>query len=344
MTDAASPATQAAGAPAVASPLATGDYGGRFQDAVDGWFLAKLLTGEPVQGVPGALIRVGFQRALHGALLDDVVAEMSGGLAVEFSIKAGVSITARDRELRETLSRGWSRFQAASDAWSGLIAPPSANGAGDLAQLLFLARQHNDVQDFMRAISTPNTVSETRRRHYDACRTILNDVNGAPITDPQFHAFLRRFALLQLDFAMPPHGALETIVTTLSAVQGISRDEARALFDRLVAISEEAAIASAALERPALIARLQREAVAAGLPADLRPIVDALDAYAQRTFESRCDTVAGVQLARGPIVDAILAAIGSGKTALLGGPSGYGKSAILREAYSTRLPKRIDGA
>jgi hypothetical protein len=314
--------------------LATGDYGGRFQDAVGGWFLAKLLTGESIADIPGELVRVGLQRALHGAQLDDIVAESSAGISVEFSIKGGVAIRAGDRELRETLTRAWAGFEANGNAWSGLIAPPTATGIGDLALLVFLARQHADVDDFMRATMTADTVSDEKRRHYAACRTILDGANGAPLTDPQFHAFLRRFVVLTLDFAIPGRGALEPIFTTLSTARGISREQARALFDRLVAISEEAEIASARLERPALLERLRHDGVAAGFAADLAPDAAALDAYAQRTFESRSNTVAGVQLERAGTVDAIVAAIKSGKTALLGGPSGYGKSAVLREVYA----------
>jgi hypothetical protein len=332
MTDAAAPAPNAAIESAIASPLATGDYGGRFQDAVGGWFLAKLLTSEPIANIPGELVRVGFQRALHGARLDDIVAE-TAGISVEFSIKAGVAIRAGDRELLETLTRAWTGFQADGNTWNGLIAPPTATGIGDLALLVFLARQHADVEDFMRVTMTPGTVSEEKRRHYTACRTILDGANGAPLTDPQFHAFLQRFAVLPLDFAIPGHGTLEPIFTTLSTARGISSEQARALFDRLVAISEEAGIASARLDRPALLERLRRDGVAAGFAADLAPDVAALDAYAQRTFESRSNTVAGVQIDRAATIDVIVAAIESDKTALLGGPSGYGKSAVLREVY-----------
>jgi hypothetical protein len=334
MTDAAAPAPNAAGTLAIASPLATGDYGGRFQDVVGGWFLAKLLTDEPIADIPGKLVRVGFQRALHDAQLDDIVAETSAGISVEFSIKGGVAIRAGDHELRETLTRAWAGLQQDNrNAWSGLIAPPTATGIGDLALLVFLARQHTDVDDFMRATITPDTVSEERRRRYAACRSILDGANGTPLTDPQFHAFLRRFAALTLDFAIPGRGALEPIFTTLSAARGISREQARALFDRLVAISEEAAIASTRLERSALLERLRHDGVAAGFAADLAQDVAALDAYAQQTFESRSNTVAGVQIERAGTVDVIVAAIESGKTALLGGPSGYGKSAVLREVY-----------
>jgi len=333
MTDAATPAANAAGTPAVASPLATGDYGGRFQDAVGGWFLAKLLTEEPIAGIRGELVGVGFQRALHGAQLDDIVAETSAGFRVEFSIKAGVTVRPRDRELRETLTRAWAGLQANGNAMSGLVAPPTATGIGDLAWLVSLARQHADVADFMRATMTPETVSDERRRRYAACRTILDGANGAPLADPQFHAFLRRFVVITLDFAIPGHGALDPIFTTLSVARAISREQARALFDRLVAISEEAAIASTRLDRPALLERLRHDGVAAGFAADLAPDVAALDAYAQRTFESRSNTVAGVKIDRAGTVDVIVAAIESGKTALLGGPSGYGKSAVLNEVY-----------
>jgi hypothetical protein len=333
MTDAAASAANAAGTPAIASPLATGDYGGRFQDVVGGWFLAKLLVGEPIGEVLGELEGVAFQRALHGAQLDDIVAEASAGFSVEFSIKSNVAIRAGDRELRETLARSWTRFQANANGWSGLIAPPTAIGIGDLALLLFLARQHADLDDFMRATTTPETVSDERRRHYAACRALLDAANGAPLADPQFHAFLRRFVLVKLDFAIPGQGALESILTTLSTSRGISREQAQALFNHLVVISEEAAIASTRLERPALLERLQHDGVAAGFPADLTRDVAALDAYAQRTFESRRNTVAGVQLERAGIVHAIVAAIEDGKAALLGGPSGYGKSAVLRDVY-----------
>ncbi len=139
MTDALPPANTPAGAPVTASPLATGDYGGRYQDAVDGWFLSHLLMGTSVAGVPGTLTRVGFQRRAHGAFLDDTVIEMSGGSTVEFSTKAGIKLGASDPELRETLTLAWARAQGPAEQRSGLVAPPSATGIGIFAHLLFLA-------------------------------------------------------------------------------------------------------------------------------------------------------------------------------------------------------------
>ncbi len=297
MTDAATPAPDAAGTSLLRAHWRPVITAGAFRTLSAAGFLPSYWRANRSWTIPGGLVGVGFQRALHGAQLDDIVAETSWGFLVEFSIKGGVAIRAGDHPVRETLTRAWASFQANGNAWSGLIAPPTATGIGDLALLVFLARQHADLDDFMRTTTTPDTVSDERRRRYAACRTILSGANGAPLTDPQYHAFLRRF-LVPLDFAIPGHGALESIFTTLSVARGISRQQARALFDRLVAISEEAGIASTRLERPALLERLRHDGVAAGFAADLARDVTALDAYAQRTFESGGNTVAGVQLDR----------------------------------------------
>ena len=86
--------------PSPASALATGGYGQRYQDAVDGWLLAHLLTGNALPGVPGVIVGVGFQRRSTGALLDDAVVTTDADIDIELSTKVGVKVAAGSDDFR----------------------------------------------------------------------------------------------------------------------------------------------------------------------------------------------------------------------------------------------------
>lgn len=317
------------------STLSTGDAGGRYQDAVDGWLLANLLMGSALPGIPGPIERVGFQRRNYGAFLDDAVVTVAGGVDVEFSIKAGVSVAARNEDFGETVRGAWKLQHADVRKLAGLVAPPTASGLQALKRLVAEARAHHPVGDFTTATTTPGAISADDRTRFAACRTVLDEAHGSAITDQEFYDFLRRFTVLDLDLALPPHSDVESLVTTMAASLGLSADEARSLFARLVEVGSELAISGAAVDQPGLRALLAQRGVVAGLAADLRPAAEALAAYAGRTFESRNDEVAGVRLDRAALVDEVQAGLADGKAVVVTGPSGYGKSTVVRSVYET---------
>ena len=315
--------------PSVSSSLATGDYGGRYQDYVDGWLLAQLLMQNPFPGVPGTTVtRVGLQRRVHGALLDDSVVTTDADFEVQLSIKAGIAVAEGDADFRETIGLAWTA--QAAGRWTGLVAPPNAIGINAFRQLVFLAQQNDQLSDFLARISTPGVVAARDRKRFGACRNILDETAGAPISDAQFHAFLRQFVVLLLDFDIPPHRDLESVAVTLASDRGITRAQAHALFSGLVAISEETAIAAASLDRSGLESRIRQRHLVAGLAPDLRPLRTALAAYAELTFESRGATVAGVHLDRAHLVRDVEAGLAAGHNVIVTGAPGFGKSTVVR--------------
>ena len=293
--------------------------------------LAHLLTGNALPGVPGVIVGVGFQRRSTGALLDDAVVTTDADIDIELSTKVGVKVAAGSDDFRETIELAW-RAQA-TGRWAGLVAPPTASGIHVLKRLVTLAREHDDVVDFIASTTASGFIRARDRGRFAACRRLLDDINGQDVADHQYHAFLRRLLVIELDFDLPESTNLEGIVTILVGHRGIGRKDARALFSRLVEMSEGAAIAAAAYDRPGLERRLSELGVLAGTATDMRPILDALSADARRSFESKTDTVAGVHLDRAYLVRAVEQAISEGKDALISGSSGSGKSTVIRAVY-----------
>jgi hypothetical protein len=234
------------------SALGAGDCGGRYQDQVGGWLLGLLLIAGRIPEGTSSVARVGFQRKAQGAVIDDVVVTTSDGYEVQYSVKASIKIQVSNPELEETLSLAWSLF--ASDKGSGLIAPPLAMGLRSLEQVLFLAKRHDRVEDFMAAIA-PGTLRQEHRRRGDACRTLLDRINEAPLTDEQFWKFLRSFDVVHVDFDLPPSTHRSTFLAMLAAVQQIGDDAAEDLFQRLVSEGELFSITGAQVARDELLAR-----------------------------------------------------------------------------------------
>lgn len=312
--------------PKAASSFATGDAGGRYQDRVDGWLLAQLLLRGDLPGVPGTIVKAAFQRRVHGALLDDAVVWTDAALEVQLSIKMGASVTEHDSDFRDSLMLAWAAQSAGR--WTGLVLPPHAPGLQTLRTLVFLAKENDSVADFVIRTTTPGVLAE--RNRVLACRKILDAAASAHITDAQFHAFLRQFTVVTLDFDIPPHQDEQTVVASLASTRGIPQAAARTLYATLVEIGVDLAIAAAGVDYPGLERRLRARNVAAGLPPDLRPLRAALTSYADRTFESGSATIAGVHLDRAELVVTVDAELVGGNVALVTGEPGVGKSTLLR--------------
>ena len=314
------------------SPFATGDFGGRYQDKAGGWFLAHLLMNQPVPGVTRSLSRVAFQRSAQGALLDDVVVTLEDAREIEFSIKAGIKITASDKEFRETLGLAWARTQETAKG-AGLVTPVSVPGIKALQRLGFIARQQPVVADFMDAISKDDVIKAESRARFAAARKVLDEAKGSALTNSEYHDFFRRFVVLALDLDLPPASDLGPLLTALQGFQGISAEQARQLYSRLTELSEDTAIASGSWDRPTLIARFVDEGVPFGAPADIKPVITALDAYAKRAREALRDDIADVRIDRTSVVGAAQTALAQGNTCLVTGPSGAGKSVVIGQLY-----------
>jgi energy-coupling factor transporter ATP-binding protein EcfA2 len=314
--------------PQVSSALGTGDYGGRYQDRVDAWLLAQLFMHQRLDVVPGTVARVAIQRRVHGALLDDSVVETDAGIEVQLSIKVGAAFTPGNADFRDSAMLAWNIH--ASGRWTGMVVPPHASGFATMRHLVFLAREHDTTADFIRATTTAGAMGD--RDRIAAFRSILDDAAGATITDEQFHGFLKTFVVIGLDFDVPPHHDEASAVTMLASERGITRAQAEDLFRGLTSIGVDLAIVAAGVDYVGLERRLRDRAIVAGLPPDLRAVPSTLGAYADRSFESNSDTVAGIRLNRDALVDDVIQELAAGNDVIITGPSGFGKSTLIRRA------------
>lgn len=310
----------------MSSALGTGDYGGRYQDRVDAWLLAQMLMRQRLDIVPGTVSRVAFQRRVHGALLDDSVVETDAGIEVQLSIKVGAAFTAGNADFRDSAMLAWTI--RASGRWTGMVVPPHASGFATMRHLVFLAREHDTTADFIRATTTAGAIGDQDR--IAAFRSIIDDAADTTVTDKQFHQFLKTFVVIGLDFDVPPHHDEASVVTMLASERGITRAQAEELFRGLTSIGEELAISAAGVDYVGLERRLRDRAIVSGLPPDLRAMQATLAAYADRSFESTSDAVAGLRLNRSAFVDDVIQRLGAGSDVIIAGESGVGKSAVIR--------------
>lgn len=319
-----------------ASPFATGGYGPRYESAIDAYILALLIIRQPVVPNGAVIVRVGFQRGPQGALLDDVVLSLADGTTLQLSIKAGVMVQAANADFRETLERAWRVFVGGPEiALYGLVAPPTARGLDSLQRLVFFAGQHDDAAEFARIAFVAGTTADEHRDRFAAVRSILEGANQSPLDDGTFHRFLRRFRIVALDLNLPQSTHLASLFTALQGFQGIDQTEAGTVYNRLVGLAQDGAIAGGAIERAPLVRQLLAEGIPIGESRDYRLISDALRNFAARSREALREDVAGTSLDRSGITGQLLESTQHGRHALLTGPSGSGKSVILQLIYDS---------
>lgn len=198
----------------IASPVATGGGGEKFEQQVAAFALGLLL----VRATPPILkdtsvVKVLLQTGHLGWRTDDIllVGEKSDGSQrkLALQVKLAFTVSVSDKICRETIEGMWEDFLASErfDATTDRLAIVTLHGTStllrDFSSLLLCARAAADAEDFSRRLSLDGYVSKKTKQQNAAVLKILSDNAGRAVEEDAYWRFLRIVSVVSFDLNTP---------------------------------------------------------------------------------------------------------------------------------------------
>lgn len=328
----------------VSSPLATGGSGTFFEQHVDALFLSLLLVRAPLPVLRDCQIEEVHLQAEHlGWKTDDVlvigVRADGAQRRLALQVKRQFTVSDRNDDCRRTFSDFWGDFRAAGrfnpelDRF-GLVSLRGTNVLlNDFSSLLDCARSSPTGAEFARKLAIEGLLSKTARGYAMAIRSIVDEVEGAPVSDDELRAFLAAIHLLPFDLNTDT-AQQEAWIKCLLAQATTEPGPLAAADDTWRQLLE---VVGAGMPRAASF-RYD------GLPEQLRrrhaPVsstasgaIQALTAHSETTLNGIRGLIAGkVAVARELLAAQVVGALGRNQVVVVSGPAGFGKSALAKRA------------
>lgn len=322
----------------MASPISTGGSGVHFESHVGAYFLASVLTGGSVRGLPSGTtsISVKFQRAFEGSPLDDVIvqgASVAGTATLSLQVKR--TFTFGDNELfYEVMAQCWETYKKAEfqDRFGVAVATTTSRFEQAGRSVLAWARQSANSTDFFRRIETKKLASDGMRTFLTAVRDGLERSAGAAVDHEIVWKFLRHFVVLHFDFEHDEASGSRIEVTERLryALSPVNNDRAPDLWRALVEIADAAKPAAGSVDRPELIERLASNFELSPMRQWL-PAIEKLREIAARAIGDIRADIGGIHLTRRALIESLDDQLNTNQFIEIVGEAGSGKSALLKD-------------
>ena len=234
------------------NPYASGGGGELFESKVAAYYLTVMLARTSVRGLDrGPLLTIAFQTASEGWLLDDLLLRVdttAGIHRLALQIRSNFTPAPKDAEFKELLIKAWRQFLEQTD----VAFNPSLDKLGiatgflslkvkqHLFELLRWARSVHDAEIFFSRFQSNEAATFKGKRDFLELLSCPVEVSGQPISDEQFHQFLRALVILDFDFNSPS-GATEAacIERCQQVLEESDPATAQLLWQKLVTIASE---------------------------------------------------------------------------------------------------------
>lgn len=331
----------------VASPAATGQAGGAFEQHVDALFLSLLLVRALPPILKEAVVEeVHFQNEHAGWATDDVLVlnrAGNGELAkLALQVKRGLTISSTDTECVETVKGFWkdfndaARFERARDRLGLVVLHGTNTLMKDFVPLLDCARASRDVADFQGRLKATGYLSKKAHTNYDSIKSICDTANGSAVTDQDLWEFLKTIHVLAYDFTSASSQS-EALVVTMLAATAVGNDRtvaAEASWNHLVKLATESMGVAKAYRRDDLPNSLLNAHSPVG--AAQHKALSALTSHGTTVLQSINDSIAKkVSLKRKGVETQAAAAISQSQVVIIAGPAGVGKSAVAKRVVES---------
>jgi len=322
----------------VASPISTGGSGVHFESHVGAYFLASVLTGGSVRGLPSGTTStaVKFQRAFEGSALDDVIVHgtsMAGTATLSLQVKR--TFTFGDNELfDEVMAQCWETYKTAASQDRFGVAVATTTGRFEQAgrNVLAWVRQSANFTDFFLRIKTKKLASDGMRTFLKAVRDGLDRSAGVAVGDETVWKFLRHFVVLYFDFEHDEASERRIEVTERLRYALPPKDNGRApdLWRSLVEIVDATKSSAGSVDRPQLIERLAGNFQLVPMRQWL-PAIEKLREVAARAIGDIKTDIGGIHLTRQTLIESLDEQINTEQFIEIVGEPGSGKSALLKD-------------
>ncbi|HEY7326645.1 MAG TPA: hypothetical protein VH592_03325 [Gemmataceae bacterium] len=332
--------------PRVSSPASTGGAGTFFEQHVAAYWLAQLL----VRSIPPILtdctvVEVHFQTERLGFHTDDflVVGENGSGTRRKLlgQVKRTFTVSASDEECKKAVQDFWKDFQNAASfsSASDRFALVTFRGTNTLlehcAGLLDCARAARDGAEFEARLKTPGFISAKAVSYCDEIRAIIGESEGREVAAAELWPFLRVFHVLSLDLnsgTRQTESAIKPLLAhTTSEPDALGTADAS--WKALLSEVGEGMPEARTYRRDDLPEPLRRRhSPAAGT--DHRAL-RALGEHAALILGGIRSTIGEkLHLARGRLVQDLVAKLDPTQVILVSGAAGSGKSGIAKDAIA----------
>lgn len=324
------------------SPRSTGPAGPQFEAKVGTHYaLAVLAKTEPF-GLPGAIVsRIEFQRGGQGHPLDDVIVRGTTAegknRCLEVQVKRAMALTESDANFAMIVD-GIVRARKIEPDRRFAVAIERTTGAIDngVQEALELAQQTIDVASFLKLLETPGRSNKDMRAFVAAFKVHLAASGEAG--DDVLYDVLRSFSVLTFDYARPN-----------SIAEHHDRFRARQLaadsggpdpYDGMFGLVLRADAIGGELNRSELVHKLSGVGISIGSAPTLAVARRHIEELSRHALDDIGLTVSDCRLAREKprreLEALLLAAESQAAVVEISGPSGTGKSGLLRTAIEGR--------
>jgi hypothetical protein len=331
----------------VSSPFSTGGGGQFFEAKVQASFLLQLLIGGHIPCLPSGNVQsVRLQAKQAGFNADDVVVTVRTESGTDHrllaQIKHHAAITVSDGEFYDSLASAWSDFNNPStfikrqDALALITGPESDRVLKHVRSLLDWARTSATGQEFAGKVATARFSSDEKRAYLQVFKDVLAKIEGTTPIDDVLWEFLKHLYLLSYDFDIQGSKDEAAILTVLELARNESGElDAQAIWEGLIVQAQEWNKTAGTFTAAEMPQRL-RSAVQSRRSKVQREAVSRLQEHSALILgDINTELAPGIRLPRTEALDVLADAIESSRIALVQGPAGSGKSAIVKMLLDT---------
>jgi hypothetical protein len=327
----------------MASSYATGGGGTHLEARVAAACLAALLCEGSIRGLPGEYAtKVRTQRDAFGDPLDDIIIDgvRSDGqaTALHLQVKNRLTFTANDDEWLDVLHRAW-------DTVSGPAFDPIQFRVGvgigtynarvdqHYQSVLGWAEHSPDAQNFFERIARGDYSHHDKQAFVATVKAALEAHKGRALAAEELWRFFKVFVIVHYDFqsAAGSRDEANTVERLKALLLPERRDEARRIWDHLVAKAGELIPAGGGATRPTLAAQLARDGFAVGAAPSYWKDIEVLQRESRRALGDIKSNIQGLRLHRAAAYEKVREALEEERFVQIDGEPGTGKSALLKE-------------
>lgn len=325
-----------------ASPRSTGPAGPQFEAKVGTHYALAVLANTESFGLPGAIVdRIEFQRGGQGHPLDDVIVRgvtpQGEYRCLEVQVKRSISFTENDANfaaivggiVRARKIEANRRFAVAIERTTSVI----DNG---VQEALELAQQTINVASFLKLLEAPGRSNKNMRAFVAAFKVHL-EASGET-GDDVLYDVLRSFSVLTFDYARP--NSIAEHHDRFRARKLAADDGGPDPYDGMFGLVLRADAIGGELNRSELVRKLSDVGISIGSAPTLAVARRHIEELSRHALDDIGLTVSDCRLAREKprreLEALLLAAESQAAVVEISGPSGTGKSGLLRTAIEGR--------
>lgn len=327
------------------SPASRGGTGVYIEGELGALYLLVLLAGAEPRGLPGAVLSsVSFQGKDKGYALDDLVLHgdnKAGPCVLEIQSKRTIKFSPKDglfKEVCRQISRSKSDLiDQENHVFAVATQRTSQPISGAYQDVLKWAKADENERDFFKRLAADGVANLDMRTFLETFRSNLV-LAGVEDSDSVIWSILRRFLILEFDFeASAPIWRSYALLLARSVLAPEDMERAEALVSVLIERSIATGTVGGSLNKQSITEEIVQRGFKLVGDQNLRQPREMLEEATRLSLAGISNSVGGTTLLRVDLISAIDEALTHHRYVEICGPSGVGKSGLLRDVAERQL-------